>query len=74
MKSVWMWFAIVLGILLIVFAIQNMAEVSVSFLGFEFTTRRFFLIAASVGVGFLLGKTIRFRRKEEYPIEEGDPV
>lgn len=74
MKSIWTWLAIGSGILLTIFAIQNMAAVSVSFLSFEFTTRRFILIAASVGVGFLLGKTIRFRRKEEYPIEEGEPV
>ena len=69
-----MWFAILLGILLAIFAFQNMAEVSVSFLGFEFKTRRFLLIASSVGIGFLLGKTVRIRRKEKYPIEKGDSV
>lgn len=64
MKSPWMWLAVILGILLIISAFQNMAEVSISFLGFEFTTRRFLLIGASVGVGFMLGKTVRIRRKQ----------
>lgn len=73
MNSLGAWVALALGALLAVFAIQNMASVQVSFLGFEFQTRRFILIGMSVLIGFLLGKAIRFRKRPDAgpPEEEG---
>lgn len=61
MKSAKTWLALILLGLLIVFAIQNMAVIQVNFLGMGFETRRIVLIGLCVIVGFLLGKTIRFR-------------
>lgn len=72
MKNLNLWIALAFGVLLTIFALQNMAVIEVSFLNFDFQMRRVVLILASVGVGFLLGKAIRLRRKEKYPIEKGD--
>lgn len=64
MKNLNLWIALAFGVLLTIFALQNMAVIEVSFLNFDFQMRRVVLILASVGVGFLLGKAIRLRRKE----------
>ena len=61
MKSAKTWLALILLGLLVIFAIQNMAIINVNFLGMGFETRRIFLIAVSVLVGFVLGKAIRLR-------------
>ena len=45
-----------------IFALQNMELISVNFLGFGFETRRVLLIFICVIIGFVLGKTIRFKR------------
>lgn len=72
MKNLNLWIALAFGVLLTIFALQNMAVIEVSFLNFDFQMRRVVLILASVGVGFLLGKATRLRRKEKHPIEKGD--
>ena len=62
MKHLGLWIAVVMGVLLTVFSLENMAVIEVSFLGQEFQTRRILLIGASVLIGFLLGKFIKLRR------------
>ncbi|MEQ8556767.1 MAG: hypothetical protein RIB03_00485 [Henriciella sp.] len=62
MKQARHWIAIALLVLVVVFAIQNMAAISVNFLGFEFATSRIVLMVICVLIGFGLGKTIHFRR------------
>ncbi len=62
MKNIGLWIALAIGILLTIFAIENMAVIEVSFLGLDFQMRRIVLIASAVGVGFALGKTIKFRK------------
>ncbi len=61
MKQARHWIAIGLVVLLVVFAVQNMASIHVNFLGFEFATSRIILIAICVAIGFVLGKAIRIR-------------
>ena len=62
MKDVKHWVAIVLLVLFIVFAIQNLASITVNFLGFEIATRRIVLMVVCVLFGFGIGKLVRFRR------------
>lgn len=62
MKHARTWLAIVLLVLLAVFALQNTDVIQVNFLGFAIETRRIVLIVVSVLVGFALGKAIRIRR------------
>ena len=62
MKNIGLWIALAIGILLTIFAIENMAVIEVSFLGLDFQMRRIMLIVGAVGVGFALGKTIKFRK------------
>ena len=61
MKQLKTWFALVLLGLLIIFAVQNMAIIQVNFLGFGFETRRIVMIVIALGVGFILGKFVKFR-------------
>lgn len=46
---------LVLGILLGVFALQNMARVELAFLVWSFESRRIVVIALSLAVGFIVG-------------------
>ena len=62
MKKIGLWIALAIGILLTIFAFENMAVIEVSFLGFDFQMRRIVLIFGAVTVGFALGKTIKLRR------------
>jgi uncharacterized integral membrane protein len=48
--------ALILGVLLILVAFQNMASVELTFLFWTFETRRIVLIAICVVTGFLLGQ------------------
>lgn len=59
MQKIKLTIALLLGIALTIFAIENMATIQVSFLGQEFSTRRFILIGASVLFGFLFGQVFR---------------
>ncbi len=59
MQKIKLIFALLIGIALAIFALENMATIQVSFLGQDFTTRRFILIGVSVLFGFLLGQVIR---------------
>jgi len=59
MQKIKLIISILLGVALTIFAIENMASIQVSFLGQEFTTRRFILIGVSVIFGFLLGQVFR---------------
>ena len=63
MKKIGLWIALAIGILLTIFAFENMAVIEVSFLGFDFQMRRIVLIFGAVTVGFALGKTIKLRRQ-----------
>ena len=62
MKNPKNWLAIILVALIMIFALLNMELISVNFLGFGFETRRVLLIFICVIIGFVLGKTIRFKR------------
>ena len=62
MKNIGLWIALAIGILLTIFAIENMAVIEVSFLGLDFRMRRIVLIFGAVIIGFALGKTIKLRR------------
>lgn len=48
-------FSLILIGLIVVFSIQNVAEVEVQFLFWSFTTRRAFLIFAVLAIGILVG-------------------
>ena len=61
MKHLSLWIAVGLGALLTIFALQNMAVIEVSFLGFDFQMRRIVLILGAVIVGFALGKAVKLR-------------
>ena len=63
MKNPKSWLALILFALIAVFALQNLAVIDVNFLGFGFQTRRIFLILVCVLVGFVLGKSIRLKRR-----------
>lgn len=58
--------AAVLGGLLVLFALQNMAAVELSFLVWTFQSRRFVVIGFSLLVGLILGWTIgaMYRRRK----------
>ncbi|WP_158085527.1 DUF1049 domain-containing protein [Henriciella aquimarina] len=62
MRDVKHWLALVLIAIFIIFAIQNMAQIHVNFLGFEFATSRIVLMVICVLIGFGIGKMVRFRR------------
>ena len=68
------WLALILFILVVIFALQNMAQIEVNFLGFTFPTRRFFVMLICIMVGFILGKTIRFRRPRSDGLDAGNRV
>jgi uncharacterized integral membrane protein len=58
--------ALILGVLLVLVAFQNMASVELTFLFWTFQTRRIVLIAICVITGFLLGR-ITFTHKPKTP-------
>ena len=62
MKNAKTWLAGLLIVLVLIFAFQNMAVIQVNFLGIGFETRRIFLILICLVIGFVAGKSIRFRR------------
>lgn len=62
MKHFGLWIALGIGVLLTIFAIENMAVIEVSFLGLDFKMRRIALIIGAVIVGFALGKTVKLRK------------
>ncbi|WP_084419596.1 LapA family protein [Henriciella litoralis] len=62
MKHAKTWLAGLLIILVLIFALQNMAVIQVNFLGLGFETRRIFLILICLVIGFVAGKSIRFKR------------
>ena len=62
MKNPRHWLAIILFALIVIFALQNMAIITVNFLGFGFETRRILLLFICVLIGFVLGKSIRLKR------------
>ena len=56
--------AVILGGLLVLFAIQNMAEVELTFIVWSFQSRRFVVIGVSVLVGLVIGWVLgRVRRR-----------
>ena len=62
MRNIGLWIALAIGVLLTIFAIENMAVIEVSFLGLDFQMRRIALIFGAVTVGFALGKTVKLRK------------
>ena len=56
------WLALILFLLVLIFALQNLQQVDVNFLGFTFPTRRIFVMLFCLIVVFILGKTIRLKR------------
>ncbi len=55
--------ALGIGAVLAIFAIENMAEIDVSFLGQEFKMRRIALIGGTFAAGFVSGKLIKLMPK-----------
>ena len=55
MKSVRHWMAVFLAACLVVFALQNVAEVEVQVLVWSFTAHRFIIVLVSCLVGLAIG-------------------
>jgi len=58
MRKLKHYLAMALAIILIVFAIQNMATVELNFLFWSFQSRRFVVIAFALLTGFLIGMLV----------------
>jgi len=63
--------ALILGVLLILVAFQNMASVELTFLFWTFETRRIVLIGICVVTGFLLGRIRTMHKQPSQADQEG---
>ena len=67
-------FSLILIGLIVVFSIQNVAEVEVQFLFWSFTTRRAFLIFAVLAIGVLVGWILHSMHRRSQSRESGNRV
>ncbi len=63
---------IVLGGCLVLFALQNLAEVELTFMVWSFQSRRFVVIGVSFLVGLTIGWLIAVRRKRHDPAKRAE--